>query len=470
MKNWSIQKKLWLSTSIIIVAVTLIFSFLIYFLYENLYIDKQIEFLQNQGEQLTQLYDEEGESSSFLAQIEFQRQLNEPLGVTTIFTNDPMLLSSGSPFDPLNTEELITFEERQKLLDGEIVTLIRSHPHFHQDILGMAFPIIEDNHLSGALFLSMTLSDIYEPFQEIQFYLLVSILSILLIITLTIYRAGHSITKPLFKMKALSSKMAKGDFSQRISEKESVKEFNDLARSFNQLSHSLELVEKKRNEFLANVSHELRTPLSYMKGYIEALQEGLFEKEKGLEIIEKESKRLERIVHDLLDLAQLEGESYPIHKEPIAFSQLIIDVTSSFELVLKKKQITLLQQLDDDMIIFGDFDRLEQVVRNLLDNAIQYSESNKKVRIKLFQSNGHAQLLIEDEGVGIPPEDLSSITERFYRVQKGRTRKAGGTGLGLAIVSQIVKRHSGELVIDSQLQKGTIVTISLPLDSSHEIE
>lgn len=181
-----------------------------------------------------------------------------------------------------------------------------------------------------------------------------------------------------------------------------------------------------------------------------------------MHIIQDEAARLSRLVHDLLDLAQLEGDSYPLTMEPIVFAQLIHDVLDQMAFIANQKGIYLKRTLDEDCIVYGDSDRLQQVVRNLLDNAIHYTPSGKSVSIELLVHQHKAELRVTDEGNGIPKEDLPHVSERFYRVNKARTRKDGGSGLGLAIVYQIMKKHHGTFDIQSEPGCGTTAIIQLP--------
>lgn len=181
-----------------------------------------------------------------------------------------------------------------------------------------------------------------------------------------------------------------------------------------------------------------------------------------MQIIQDEATRLSRLVHDLLDLAQLEGDSYPLTMEPIVFAQLIHDVLDQMAFIADKKSITFKRTLEEDCIVYGDSDRLQQVIRNLLDNAIHYTPSGKSISIELQVHQGVAELKVTDEGSGIPKEDLPHVSERFYRVNKARTRKDGGSGLGLAIVYQIIKKHHGTFGIQSEPGFGTTAIIQLP--------
>lgn len=458
MKKWSIKRKIWFAIMMIVVTVILVGIAITMFLYERLYVDKQVQQLMMQGEALAEVYTENGSNDAFAERINWTKQSSD---ADIIFTEDPMQLGSGAPFAPSSNGDLITFEERQQLLEGETVVMIRAHPQFQQDILGIAIPLFKQNGLAGTIFLSMPLSKVQEPFKHIQLILLFTLVGVVFMIIMIGNKIINDVVQPLNKMKQIATMMAGGDFTKRINERGSEDELGQLARSFNILSSSLEKVENNRREFLANVSHELRTPLSYMKGYTEAIEEGVIQPEKGIAIIQKEANRLERLVNDLLDLAQLEGDSYPLKLEPVAFAQLISDVVDQFELIATKKDIKLLCDLDVSIIIYGDSDRLEQVTRNLLDNAVQYTPPHKSITIRLTKKDQFAQLIISDEGVGIPEDELSAVTERFYRVNKARTRKSGGTGLGLAIVSQIINKHDGIFELSSELNKGTCARLLL---------
>ncbi|UQZ94412.1 HAMP domain-containing sensor histidine kinase [Bacillus safensis] len=466
MKPLSIKKKVLFLILAVIGIVAASALALTFYLYQHLYIDKQIDSLSLQGKKLAEIYHTHGKDKYFTDRMKWA---NDSSQANIIFTDDPMELSSGLPFDTDTNDNLITFKERQKLLQGETVVLIREHPKFHQDILGIAIPVFSSNDdLSGTIFLSMPLSDVYEPFVQIRLTLGISILMILLLIFVIGYKSSNKVVQTINKMKEIAMEMESGDFSKRMAVTKKGDELNQLSRSFNKLSSTLEKVEQHRKEFLANVSHELRTPLSYMKGYAEGIEEGIIDQKKGMQIIQDEATRLSRLVHDLLDLAQLEGDSYPLTTEPIVFAQLIHDVLDQMAFFADKKNITLKRTLEEDCIVCGDSDRLQQVIRNLLDNAIQYTPSGKSISIELQVHQSVAELRVTDEGNGIPKEDLPHVSERFYRVNKARTRKDGGSGLGLAIVYQIIKKHHGTFDIQSESGIGTTAIIQLPNASFNE--
>ncbi|MCP3033342.1 cell wall metabolism sensor histidine kinase WalK [Halobacillus sp. A1] len=432
---------------------------LTFYLYQTFYVDNQRDLLLLQGRNLEKVYEEHGEGESLQSRLDWSSENSD---AEVIFTQNPMELSASLPYDDSLRESLISFEERQKLLRGETVTMVRKHPMFDQDILAVAIPLLDGEVLEGAIFLYKPLEDVYGPFEGIRYILAGSMVLLLFLVIWMGRKIANQLVMPLKKMEMVSEKMAGGDFSKRIYPSSS-DEVGSLAESFNRLAKYLEEEESNRREFLQNVSHELRTPLSYMRGYTEAIMDGLIqdeeEKEKYIRITHQETARLSRLVNDLLDLAQLEGDSYPMNLEPIPFAQLIYDVVERFKLRIEQKRISIILQLDEEAIIEGDADRLEQVVSNLLDNAIRYTHEADQILINIKQINGKTVLTISDTGRGIPKEDLENIMDRFYRVQKSRTREEGGSGLGLAVVKQIIQKHNAEINIQSEAGKGTSVMI-----------
>lgn len=457
MKNVKMEYKILLAFALLAFVTIASAVGLTQYLYQTFYVDRLIESLSSHGHELASTYDENKER--FLEKIEWS---NESLDWEIIFTENPMLLSGNLPFDIEMDEHLISFEERQTLLAGDDVVLIREHEKFKQDILAVVIPLIEEKQLNGVIFLYTPLSAVYEPFRPLWTTLILSSLALLTIMLFAARKITNHIVKPLKQMTRVTQHFASGNFSERLSISQN-DEFGQLASSFNAMASSLQQVEQNRREFLANVSHELRTPISYMKGFSEGVAEGLIDYEQYISIMQKETSRLERLVNDLLDLAQLEGDSYPMESSPLPFAQLILDVIERFELKCKEKDIILVHKLDEEIIIYGDADRLEQVVMNVLQNAYQYSSKGQQIEILLFEQEEKAILQIKDEGEGIPEDDLPNIIDRFYRVNKARTRNDGGTGIGLAIVNQIVKKHDGDISIESELGKGTKVTIELPV-------
>lgn len=228
-------------------------------------------------------------------------------------------------------------------------------------------------------------------------------------------------------------------------------------------------LERVRTDFVANVSHELRTPLTAIKGFAETLvASGFDDPERAMRyvsIIERQASRLSRLIEDLLTLSDLELGKMPVRVRPMPLAPVVRDVTEMLSGTAQRADVSVRLELDDTLEVRGDPDRLAQVVSNLLENAIKFSEPPGRVTVRLAPASAGgqaAELQVIDRGVGIPAEDLPRLAERFYRVDKARSSELGGTGLGLSIVKHIVQAHGGSLAIESRVGVGTTVTVCLP--------
>jgi two-component system phosphate regulon sensor histidine kinase PhoR len=235
--------------------------------------------------------------------------------------------------------------------------------------------------------------------------------------------------------------------------------FHDISR--------LKELEKVRQDFVANVSHELRTPLTTIKGYTETLLDGALKEEVApqfLQVIQKHADRLTKIVEDLLTLSKIESKEFYLKLERLPFSELIDDVLDFIKEAAGKKKISISRSIvPSSLEVMGDRSYLEQVFINLLDNGIKYTHPGGEISISALENEqGEIQVVVKDNGMGIPKEDLSRIFERFYRVDKGRSQELGGTGLGLSIVKHIVQAHGGRVWVESQIGNGSAFYFTLP--------
>lgn len=235
----------------------------------------------------------------------------------------------------------------------------------------------------------------------------------------------------------------------------------------------LRRLESMRRDFVANVSHELKTPLTSIKGFIETLLDGALEDRetanKFLSIIFQETERLNNLIHDLLDISRLESGQIEVKKKPVKLDEMIEEILLSFENRLRDKQLELSKEIETKMIM-GDEDLLKEVIINLLDNAVKYTPRGGKIFIGSRKIKEGTMVFVKDTGLGIPKESLSRIFERFYRVDKGRSREMGGTGLGLSIVKHIIERHGGKLSVESEIEKGSQFSFILPVKNRPEAE
>ncbi|MBT2582017.1 ATP-binding protein [Planococcus sp. ISL-109] len=228
-------------------------------------------------------------------------------------------------------------------------------------------------------------------------------------------------------------------------------------------------LEKLREDFIANVSHELRTPIAMLQGYSEALLDdvGASDEERNemTKIIYEESQRMGRLVTDLLNLARMESGHMRLYKELVQFNTVIERMTNKFAQAAKENGITLsfTSEIDDWAAADLDEDRIEQVMTNLIDNALRHTPQGGQVCVRVEQTGDYAKVSVNDTGAGISQEDLAFVFERFYKADKARTLGTGGTGLGLAIASNIIKAHAGEIHVESILGKGTSFIFTLPI-------
>ncbi|MDQ0163290.1 cell wall metabolism sensor histidine kinase WalK [Aeribacillus alveayuensis] len=233
-----------------------------------------------------------------------------------------------------------------------------------------------------------------------------------------------------------------------------------------------ERIEQERREFVANVSHELRTPLTTMRSYLEALAEGAWKDEtiapKFLQVTQNETERMIRLVNDLLQLSKLDSKDYRFNKDWINFTDYFHKIIDRFELS-KKQNVTFIRNLPNkDFYVEVDSDKITQVLDNIISNALKYSPEGGKITFTATEKEGFIEISVKDEGMGVPKKSLSKIFERFYRVDKARSRQMGGTGLGLAIAKEIVEAHNGKIWAESEEGKGTTIFFTLPYDPNQE--
>ncbi|MBN8210125.1 HAMP domain-containing histidine kinase [Bacillus sp. NTK071] len=296
----------------------------------------------------------------------------------------------------------------------------------------------------------------------VQFLIVIGLALFLTVITI-IY-LSRIITKPLIHMKEATQKMSNGEHDVYLIEDRN-DELGELARAIQTLSNDLLRLKNERSDFLASISHELRTPLTYLNGYADIAKRDnltLEERNRYLTIIKEESGNLTNLVKDLFDMAKMDQKGFLIEREKIEFCSLINQVREKVMPAFENKEINLFTSCQKEIIITLDPERFSQVLLNLLDNALHYSEKGKSVRIEAVQVKKNLHVEVIDEGEGIPEKDLPYIFGRLYRVDKSRSRKYGGSGLGLSIAKEIIEKHEGTISAISEGGKGTTIKIVIP--------
>lgn len=354
----------------------------------------------------------------------------------------------------------------QSLQEGKTIKKEFSDPATGERYLTVGKPIKQKGTFIGGIFIATPIEGIYQSIAKVKNMIkLASVGAILVSIGFALF-LSKQLSIPLLKMVAATRKIAKGDLDSRVYI-QSKDEIGSLANEINQLAIELQRYQDNRSEFFANISHELRTPLTYIDGFSKAIRKKLYkseeEKDHMFALVEQETARMTKMVDDLFELAKMEEEKLDVHFELIDLNEVVEAAASKIQLKAEEKGLILSINGNDALpFIKGDGLRLEQIVINVLENAIRYTDKGK-VGAKLSFDSRDVIVVIEDTGIGIPEKDIPYLFDRFYRVDKSRSRKMGGTGLGLAIVKQLVDLHKGTIAVFSESGKGTRFQIHFPI-------
>jgi len=330
-------------------------------------------------------------------------------------------------------------------------------------------PITHERYgIIGMVILSTSLSDVDEMLNTISYMLNRYLLIILAGVAIISFLIAGYITRPIKELTAVIRKMSQGHLDQRVKIKGGG-ELRELGEAFNIMSEKLENLDRARNEFVSNASHELKTPLSAIKVLAESLLHmggdipDIYT--EFLTDINKEIDRLNAIISDLLTHVSLDSKSTSLVKQPLDLAELVEKTVKSLKVLAEKKNISLDMNLESPLEMMGDRAKLQQVVTNLVDNAIKYTPEGGRVMVDVYRGKNEAVLKVSDTGIGIPAEAIPKIFDRFFRVDKARSRATGGTGLGLSIAHRIILLHNGTVHVESKEGKGTTFYVHFPIES-----
>ncbi len=292
--------------------------------------------------------------------------------------------------------------------------------------------------------------------------------AIILIVFLSGMYFIKSIIIPLRQIGATAGKLAHGDFTVRI-KSETDDEIGDLCTVFNHMADELENSETIKNDFISSVSHELRTPLTAIKGWSETLVEENDPEtaKKGMRVIAGEAHRLSSMVEELLDFSRIQSGRFTLEMTNMDVLAELGEAVLIYSEKARKDGVRFIyEEIEEPAIIFGDKNRIRQVFINIVDNALKYTDSGGKVEIDVVFTEKDIKIIVSDSGIGISESDLPRVKTKFYKANTNRR----GSGIGLAVADEIIQLHKGSLNIDSEVGKGTTVTILLPLAKASEHE
>ncbi|NLY38666.1 MAG: cell wall metabolism sensor histidine kinase WalK [Firmicutes bacterium] len=354
--------------------------------------------------------------------------------------------------------------EVEAALQGQVGSSIQFSEKTNQHVMQVAVPVQEEgNPPLGAVFLSASLQDISNILTDVRRFLLGATILAAAVVGGGSVILARRFTEPIELLTTAARHMAEGKLGEQI-KVSSRDEIGHLAEQFNVMSARLNYYTGSLKNFVTNVSHELRTPLTSLSLLIKSLKEYQMEPEQQQEFYEdldREVERLIALVNDLLELTKLEETG--VQHEPVALDQLIGDIVKQVSPRFARQGVQLISELPAEPVeISGSPLQLRQVLHNLLDNALKYTPSGGWVRVSAWLEADGVGVSIEDTGCGIPQEDQPYIFERFYRVDRARSREMGGTGLGLAIVKETVTAHGGKVWVESEEGKGSTFYLLFP--------
>ena len=459
----------------VILLLTISLSVLSYFSLREQRISARLDYLAAEAEIIAYLAaDLNGVDSYFFSQGTRQylnrmaQKVNEEFGayiavvdrwghvmtnIQTAYSEDPDFVAS------LSGEEIS--EALKQVLAGETIRVqsrVGTDPTFTVGV-----PFLQYETVTGAVFIQTRAQRIQNGMEDLLWQVIAVALLASVLSAAAVALIVRSIMRPLSALTEASRAMGEGDFSRRLDENRGDRELRQVARTFNSMSDKMREVENSRREFVANVSHELRSPITSIKGFAEGMADGVIPQEdhpKYLRLVAEESNRLSRLVGDLLQLSRLEREDAALEMTEFDMDEMLRRAIIRRMNDLDRKEIEV--ECDfraDPCMVRADQERIEQVVINLLDNAIRFTEENGIIRLTTEIREHLAEITIWDDGASVPEEDRSRIFERFFTSDRAHT-SGKGTGLGLSICQRIMEMHGREIRLLNP-EKGTAFRFTL---------
>jgi len=457
--------KLMISYVVVVsITVILLLSILSY-IFQDFYTQEKEKRLLTAGQEIIKIVKETEKGNltyTILKEqlVDYEHRFNADIAYFKLAKNEEV---GSKLFQSHLVKDYFTKDQIEKIMQGEIITSISK---YNEDrVLSVALPILSGSKVTGGVSLHSTMYDVTNASKQIfRLSLIAGGIAICLIVPFS-WVISRRIAHPLQEMSEQSIKLAAGQFTPVPVYSDD--EIGQLAKSFNIMVQELSKIEKMRKDFVANVSHELRTPLTFISGVLQTLVDQPTNPEEAqhyLRLAINETERMGRLITELLNLANLEAGNFSLKITTFDLRELIMQSITKMEPLLEKKKLSLELNIGEQKLyVQGDRDRIQQVLLNLMDNAITYTPLGGKIMISLVNEEQSAIVMVSDTGVGIPEEDLAHIWERFYKVDKARGREEQGTGLGLAIVRHLIRAHGGEVGVTSKVGQGSSFWFSLKI-------
>lgn len=461
MKWNSIVVKLGASILLLVLVILLPLGFVVNQTFSNFYFNK----VQEQVEKASERYANSIDSLDN-QQLEVLELLASVTEQEIVIVNNQGVIVANSGVPSLSLGENLRSNEFDALTKDSVIQSVYYDEVNSSRYMNIGRPIYSGDELIGGIFVMASIEDLYQSLDLIRkSIILAGVGAVFLALGLT-FILSRKLSSPLIEMEKATRRIATGELDTRISN-ESKDEIGSLAAAINDLAIELHRYRSNRQEFLANISHELQTPITYLEGYSSALENELYrneeEKKQYLQIIQQEASRMSTLVKDLFDLSKMEEGKIALVFEEVDLVEVVENAMLKTKMKAQEKGLQLNFTHSHDLpSIEADGLRMEQILINIIENAIRYTESGT-VKVKLSNNLDTIKVQIEDSGIGIPQEDIPFLFERFYRVEKSRSREFGGTGLGLAIVKQLVELQGGTISVESQIGKGTCFELKFPV-------
>lgn len=461
----SIAVKLWLGIMLLVIVVLiLLWLFQIVFL-ESFYTNQRVGEVKNRGIAILQELDS-------ISRDELESRLDSFIydyncSIDLVDTQGNIMYSNGAARQmPMMLQNYLRTNLFNEVISGITISVPLTHPRFNSTYVLIGLPVKTGESITGALLINMPLAPVKDTASILKKQLLYISIILFFVALLLSFILARTFIKPILSITKVTGEMASGNLGIRLKTK-SRDEIGRLSLAINHLGEELSKIEQLRRDFVANVSHELRTPLSLIRGYAETIRDvtgGNEEKRaKQLEIIIEEAQRLGAIVDDILDLSQMQSAMRALNLADFDLNNTILNIAERYELISSQTGIRLLVKSNGPVIVKGDEERIQQVLHNLLNNALNHSQTGASVAITIETNDKKAKIEVSDTGEGISQEDMKHIWERYFKADKSGKSKRLGTGLGLSIVKNILEVHKCKYGVESTEGKGTTFWFELPI-------